>query len=235
MGWRSDSRCLLHIAIIAVFGLVLVVACSGPTGNASQSPEPADAVQEQQPPLSGEAETEEAGPIHHSSFGTDIPVFGEWQGDLDGMAERQVVRALVVYSLTNYFLDGPTQRGVTYEALKEFEKYLNKQLGRRTLKVHVVIIPVRRDELLPALVQGLGDIAASNLTITPERQAKVAFSSPLASGVSELIINAPGSPIIETRDQLSGTEIHARRSSSYWESLQSLNADLTSRGLARSE
>ena len=232
MGWRLDGRGLSQIAVIAVFGFVLVVACSGPDGNATQSPESADAVQGQQPHLGGDAGTGEAGPIHHSSFGTDIPIFGEWQGDLDGMAERQVVRALVVYSLTNYFLDGPTQRGVTYEALKEFEKYLNNQLGRRTLKVHVVIIPVRRDELLPSLVKGLGDIAAANLTITPERQATVAFSAPLASGVNELIITAPGSPIVESRDQLSGMEIHTRRSSSYWESLQRLNADLTGRGLA---
>ncbi len=36
-------------------------------------------------------------------------------GDLDELIERRVIRALVTYSETYYFLDGPNQRGVTYE------------------------------------------------------------------------------------------------------------------------
>ena len=39
-------------------------------------------------------------------------------------------------------------------------------------------MPVGRDELLPALVAGRGDIAAANLTITPERQRMVDFTPP---------------------------------------------------------
>ena len=37
-------------------------------------------------------------------------------------------------------------------------------------------MPIRNDELLSALAQGKGDIAAANLTITPERQKLVDFS-----------------------------------------------------------
>ena len=47
-------------------------------------------------------------------------------GDLDELIERRVIRALVAYSKTYYFLDGPNQRGVTYEAFKMFEDELNK-------------------------------------------------------------------------------------------------------------
>ncbi len=216
--------------------LFLAVACSGPNGSSNTVSGPAEGVQTaaEKPPQQGDSQPSdtESGPLHVSSLGAKGGVLDKWTGDLDGMVERDVIRALVVYSLTGYFLDGPTQRGITYEALKEFEIFLNKELGRRTLQVHVVIIPVRRDELLPALARGLGDIAAANLTITPERQKTVAFSAPFATGVNELIVTAPGSPVLTSKDQLSGMEIHARRSSSYWGSLKSLNADLADRGLA---
>ncbi|HEX5079199.1 MAG TPA: transporter substrate-binding domain-containing protein [Geminicoccaceae bacterium] len=45
-----------------------------------------------------------------------------------------------------------------------------------------MIIPVPRDQLLPALLEGRGDIAAANLTITPERQVLVDFADPLLTG-----------------------------------------------------
>ena len=61
---------------------------------------------------------------------------------------------------------------------KELNKKLaaEKKLKNKNLKVRVVFIPMRRDQLLPALVAGKGDIAAANLTITPERQKLVDFT-----------------------------------------------------------
>lgn len=148
----------------------------------------------------------------------------KWAGDFDGMAERHLIRALVPFSKTFYFLDGPDQRGLTYDALREFEKYVNKQLGKKTLTVRLVVIPTRRDRLLPALVEGLGDIAAGNLTITPERQKLVDFSAPGFTGVDEIIVTGPKAPPIKTIDDLADKEIHVRASSSYYESLKHLNA-----------
>ena len=146
-----------------------------------------------------------------------------WLGDFDGMAKRRIIRALVVYSKTFYFLDGARQRGATYEMLRQFEKFVNKKLKTKTLKVHVVIIPVRRDELFPGLVQGLGDIAAANLTITPRRLKLVDFSNPLFPGVKELLVTGPSAPPVNAASDLAGQEIHVRRSSSYYESLVQLN------------
>jgi membrane-bound lytic murein transglycosylase MltF len=171
------------------------------------------------------------GPRQLESFDSDFWLDKEWKGDLDGMVERGVVRALVAYSLGQYFLDGAAQRGATYEALTEFEKFLNQRLGRRTLKVPVVIIPVQRDELFPALERGLGDIAAANLTVTGSRLEKVDFSNPFMTGVSELVVTGSGGPALRSLDDLAGREIHVRRSSSYWRSLEKLNNDLRSRGL----
>jgi len=97
-----------------------------------------------------------------------------WKGDFDGMAERRIVRALVVYSRMLYFLDGAEQHGVTYDTLKEFENVINKQLDTKALKVHVAFIPVTRDQLQPALLEGRGDIAAANLTAAKLESVRIA-------------------------------------------------------------
>ena len=112
------------------------------------------------------------------------------------MSERHLIRALVPPSKTFYFLDGADQRGLTYELLKEFETYLNTELKRKVLKIKVVVIPTRRDRLLPALVEGIG----------------------------EIIITGPAAPPIKSIEDLSGKEIHVRKSSSYYESIVQLNA-----------
>ena len=125
-----------------------------------------------------------------------------WKGDFDAMAERRVIRALVVYSKTFYFVDGAEQHGSTYEGLKEFENVINKQLGTGALKVHVAFIPVTRDQLLPALIEGRGDIAAANLTITGKRSESVDFSDPLMTGVRELVVTGPAAEPIASLDDL---------------------------------
>ena len=144
-------------------------------------------------------------------------------GGFDAMVERRVIRALVVYSGTFYFLDGGTQRGIAYEALQMFEKQINEKLGTGTLKLQVALMPVRRDQLIPFLVEGKGDLAIGNLTITPERQEFIDFSNPAYSGVDEVVVTGPGGPDITSIDDLAGLEINVRQSSSYWSSLQRLN------------
>jgi membrane-bound lytic murein transglycosylase MltF len=146
-----------------------------------------------------------------------------WKGDFNGMAERRYIRALVVYSKSFYFLDKAQQKGISYDGLKQFEKFINKKLNNKKIKVNIIFIPVSRDRLLPGLVEGLGDIAVANLTITPERLKQVDFSDPALSGVKELVVSGPTSQKIASLDDLSGKEIHVRKSSSYYESLQKLN------------
>ena len=153
-----------------------------------------------------------------------------WTGDLDQMIKRRRVRVLVTYSKTFYFLDRGRQRGATYDAMHAFEDDLNKRLGTGHLKVQVIFIPVSRDELLPGLVNGRGDIAAANLTITDERRQQVDFSDPLATGVDEIVVTGPKSPPIASVQDLSGQEVFVRKSSSYYQSLESLNAELQKAG-----
>ena len=154
----------------------------------------------------------------------------KWTGDFDGMVGRRKIRALVTFNKMFYFLDGPTQRGVAYELLKEFEAFVNKRLKTKTLKVNVIFIPVGRDELLSALVEGRGDIAAANLTITKDRQKIVAFSDPFLKNVSEVLVTGAGAPTVSAVDDLAGKEIHVRPSASYFESLARLNTSFRQRG-----
>ncbi len=114
-----------------------------------------------------------------------------YHGDFDTMVEDRLIRVLVTYNKTNFFLDGGTQRGITADALREFEKALNKELklGRRALQV--AAIPVLRDQLIPFLEEGRGDMAVASLTITPERAEQVDFSVPAAGNISELVVTGP--------------------------------------------
>ena len=153
-----------------------------------------------------------------------------WTGDLDGMIERRMIRVLAVNSKTFYFLDKGAQRGLTHDLFKAFEEDLNKRLKTRHIRVHLWFVPVSRDELLPALIEGRGDIAAANLTITPERLKVVDFAAPVYTGVSEIVITGPQSPEIRTVDDLAGKVVFVRKSSSYYESLVALNDRLKAEG-----
>jgi len=153
-----------------------------------------------------------------------------WRGDLDGMVKRRLIRALVVYSKTFYFIDRGAPKRQSYDTLTAFENFLNRKLKRRHLRVHVVFIPVSRDELLPSLVQGRGDIAAANLTITPDREKVVDFSHPFWTGISEVLVTGPSAPALKSVEDLSGRKILVRASSSYYEHLKRLNRRLAKEG-----
>jgi membrane-bound lytic murein transglycosylase MltF len=156
-----------------------------------------------------------------------------WTGDLDGMIARRYIRVLVPYSRTLYFVDlGGTQRGMSYDFMRAFEDDFNARLGRCNLRVHVVFIPVSRAHLLPLLLAGEGDIAAANLTITPERSSIVDFAAPAARDVKELIVTGPTAPALATLDDLAGKEVYVSRTTSYYENLLALNQRFRERGLA---
>ena len=164
--------------------------------------------------------------------GTALPMPTErWTGDLDQMVKRRFIRVLVAYSKTFFFVDKGTPRGTTYDVMKAFEEELNRKTRSKHLRVHAVFIPVARDRLLPGLVEGRGDIVAANLTVTPSRQVLVDFSDPWITGVSEIIVTGPASPRIRSLNDLAGQEIFVRRTSSYHESLVSLNARFRQAGL----
>ena len=156
-----------------------------------------------------------------------------WTGDLDGMAQRRMIRILTPYSKTHYFIDRGVQRGLVYDAGIKLEAALSKK--RKTgpdTKIHVVFVPTSRDELYQSLIDGRGDIIAAPITITPERQRLVDFTTPTWRGVTEVLVTGPGASIVSTRDDLSGKIVGVRVPSIYAESLEALNVSLKQRGKA---
>ena len=154
-----------------------------------------------------------------------------WTGDLDVMAQKRIIRILTVYGLGRYYLDAGQQKGITYEWFKQFEVFVNERLKRKHLQVHVVFIPVARDQLIPALISGRGDIAAAGLTITAEREELVDFSDPISRELSEVLVTGPSAPQIDTLEDLAGQRIFVRASSSYRASLDALNLQFQQKGL----
>ena len=67
----------------------------------------------------------------------------------------------VTFNRTHYFIDKGQERGLTYEWMKIFEDDLNKDLKTGKLKVHVVMVPMSRDQLYPALTSGKVDMVAA--------------------------------------------------------------------------
>jgi membrane-bound lytic murein transglycosylase MltF len=153
-----------------------------------------------------------------------------WTGDVDEMVKRRYIRALVVYNKTNYFYDGAQARGMTFEALREFQKYLNDKLKTGNTPVQIVFIPVRRDHLLQGIAEGRGDIAASDIAITSHRKKTVAFSDPVRADAKQIVVTAPTAPALSSIEDLSGKEVYVRRSSHYWETLSHLNDHLKQEG-----
>ncbi len=154
----------------------------------------------------------------------------KWIGDYDKMVEDRIVRILVPYSKTFYFLDGATEKGLSYEAAKSFEKFINKRHKTKHLKIHVIIIPTERDVLFSKLTEGFGDIAIGNLTITETRLEQVDFSNPLFENVEEIVVTGKKGLELKTIFDLAGKEIYVRKSSSYYDSLLKLNTVLSSVG-----
>ena len=146
-----------------------------------------------------------------------------WTGDLDGMAERRMIRVLTTYSKTQYFIDKGTPRGTAYDQGKLLETELNARLATGNLTIAVQFIPLSRDELIPALIEGKGDIIMAALTVTPEREQLVDFTEPWFTGVDEIVVTSADVPPIASIDDLSGKDVFVRRSSSYFQSLTMLN------------
>lgn len=149
-----------------------------------------------------------------------------WTGDFDAMEERRIIRILVPYSKTIYFIDKGEELGTAVEIGRAFGKSLNKGKEKATELTHVVFVPVARDRLFSALNEGLGDLAAGGLTITAQRRDVADFSQPFAGNIKEVLVTGPAAPALAHIEDLAGRPLYVRKSSSYYEHLTALNARL---------
>jgi len=150
------------------------------------------------------------------------------------MRRRGRIRALVSFNRTDFFLLEGRARGFEAELLQQYEDFLNRDAMREEERVRVVFIPVPFSRLLPALIAGEGDVAAAGLTITPEREALVAFSEPYLSDVDEVVVASAALERAElpvTLEDLAGRRLYVLRASSYAQHLRERSARLEAAGL----
>jgi len=155
-----------------------------------------------------------------------------WTGDLQQMQQqRRLIRVLVSYSDTNFFVMRGEYRGIEYELLQEYERYLNRQPPKHKIKTNIVFIAVPFEQLIPALLAERGDIAAAGLTIIPERQKLVAFTTPYLTNINEIIVTSKLAQGLKGLNGLAGRKVHVVAGSSYVQHLKRLNAQFKRDGL----
>jgi membrane-bound lytic murein transglycosylase MltF len=167
----------------------------------------------------------------------DIPDSGvapvalaKWTGDLDGMIERRLIRVLTTYSKTQFFIDRGTQLGLVPDAFRIFEEDLNRKLKTGNLRVQVVIVPVAHDELVPALLEGRGDIVAAGKVMSEWRKSDVDFTHPTRTGISTIVVTGPGVPPLSGPQDLAGRELYLRASDVSGDAVRRFNAALAAAG-----
>ncbi|WP_158589079.1 MltF family protein [Alginatibacterium sediminis] len=146
-------------------------------------------------------------------------------GDYAQMEERQMIRALVVFGRADFFMDQGHMTGLQVELLGHFETFINKGKATRD-RVRIKYIPVTFDQLIPALQDGRGDIAAAFLSPTPERAKLVSLIPGLINDVDEILVSHSSNTEVTTWDSLKGKEIVVLKNSSYAENIERVNKDL---------
>jgi membrane-bound lytic murein transglycosylase MltF len=220
--------------------LILVAAVAGGCGQATEEAKPATAAPEAAAPHSAPSpptdppEEELPPPAWEAALPEDMRsiVHQTFTGDFKEMTKRRLIRVGVPFNRTHYFVDKGVQRGLAYEYLTLYEDTLNKRLKTGNLKIHVVPLPIPRDALLPSLQKGTVDLVVAQLTVTPERQKIVDFTTPTRPNIDEVVVTGPDAPPVATVDDLSGQEVFVRRTSSYYDSLEALNKRLRSENKA---
>src|SRR6185369_7656039 len=136
------------VCAVSIGAAVGLGACGGGTP-ANQTAPPPSAL----PPV-------EDDPLPPSVIETALPesvqqaVFKPFTGDFNEMLERRVVRVGVNFNRSFYFVDKGVQRGIVYDYGQLMEQRINEKLGSGNIKVHVFFVPLPREQLLPALVDG---------------------------------------------------------------------------------
>ncbi|MBY5991087.1 transglycosylase SLT domain-containing protein [Ferrimonas balearica] len=207
---------------LCLLALMLLVGCE----KAPPESEPAPPRQ----PSEAERLQEEAQSTHH--LAKIWPILAEpWGGDLDEMLRRGEIRILTSVTPGWYYIDKGQPKGATVETLALLQHYLRRQLGAEARYLRLTPIPVRRDQLIPYLEAGYGDLIIANLTITELRQQSIAFSRPWRLNVRELVVSGPHWPSLTELPQLSERALMVRQESSYFASIEAANERLSLQSL----
>jgi membrane-bound lytic murein transglycosylase F len=149
--------------------------------------------------------------------------------DLSEIEEEGVLRALVIYSSTSYFLYKGQPMGFEYELLNRLAQDLDLKLE--------LVISNDLDTQFDVLNRGDVDLIAHGMTITNQRKWEVDFTEYLYLTRQVLVQKKPDNfrsmswgavqrSLIQDPIELMGDTISIRRNSSYYERLVSLSNEI---------
>ncbi|WP_462249597.1 MltF family protein [Ekhidna sp.] len=149
--------------------------------------------------------------------------------DLYDIKKDGVLRALVIYSNTSYFLYRGTPMGFEYELLERLAKHLGLKLE--------LVISKNLDNQFEVLNRGDVDLIAHGMTVTNQRKWEVDFTEYLYLTRQVLVQKQPDSYLDMKWDELQKHLIHdpielindtvsIRRNSAYWERMMSLSNEI---------
>jgi membrane-bound lytic murein transglycosylase MltF len=209
------------ITLVAISLLLLSLGACG-------KKEPAPAIQ---PAAEQPATSQTLSEINEPQHALVLPPdFAHRTSDLDEMLKQRKIRALVVNSRTGFFYDKGQPHGIFYEALEEFQKFVNQKYKTGKLPVAVTFIPVRPGQLESGLTQGIGDLVATGIFITPELQQRVAFSAPFSGNVNLVVVTGRDFSTLNNLDDLSGKVIYVNPLAAGYGKLQQLSATFVKAG-----
>lgn len=149
--------------------------------------------------------------------------------DLEDIKKDGVLRALVVYSSTSYFLYRGQPMGFEYEMIKKLADDLDLELE--------LLISKNLDHQFEVLNRGDVDLIAHGMTITNQRKWEVDFTEYLYLTKQVLVQKKPDNyrkmgwsslqkHLINDPIELIGDTVSIRYNSAYWERIQSLSNEI---------
>jgi membrane-bound lytic murein transglycosylase F len=149
--------------------------------------------------------------------------------DLAQIKEDGVLKAIMVYSGTSYFLYRGETMGYEYELLQRLAKYLGVGLE--------IVLAKDNNDLINMLNRGEGDLIAHGLTVTQRRQKFVSFMDYLYLVRQVLVQKKPENwrqmklheiqkELVSDPIELIGKTISVRRNSAYYSRLVNLQQEI---------
>jgi len=134
-------------------------------------------------------------------------------GDLDTLKRRGRLRILIPANVGGvYYLP---REGWPVTAQREAAEGFARSQG-----LVPELVPISDfTDLIPALVEGRGDLIAANLTVTEQRRRRMAFSVPITTVRKQVLVSSDNTDITST-DDLVGKRVIVNPGTSFWDMLQ---------------
>jgi membrane-bound lytic murein transglycosylase F len=146
-------------------------------------------------------------------FPTPPPVYVE-TGDLDRIASHKILRIITPRR------EGPgtlPRAGFPFDVEKEVAEDFAKDAGLEPVFVYVESY----DAMVPALLEGKGDVLAANLTVTDDRKKKMLFTVPVGQ-TKQVLVTRDTDKAIKVPSNLQGRKVAIRKSAAFYETVTAL-------------